>query len=634
MGRPNAAAFFRRPAVSHLRLSPNGRAIAGILSRDGQETIVVFPASGGEPRPVGKLDRGEELKSWTVGELGWGSNDRLLVSVHMPSPGAREINVRQSRLLLIDVATAEARYLGKRWPRQEYMQFQDQIISFLPEDPDGLLLGLWVPGQKGVGARRVDLGSGRLKTVASPRRGTLSWAVDHRDQVRVGLGEARWDSQNFIVARVGGSGGFKEILNWNPYEDEGGFTFAGFDPDPKKIYIKANTEDGRNGIYRFDLETGTRGEVLFAHPEVDAGRLHTSKVDGRLLSVSYVTDRRHLHFFDAGWKRLHERIAKALPDRENVLVSSDKEERLFIVSSSADNSPPSYYLLDTSRNSMTALFDAYPELAKVPLAPMEPITYLARDGLEVPGYLTQPIDGSKPPFPLIVHPHGGPWARDVWGWDPTVQFLVSRGFAVLQPNFRGSTGYGRAFTRRGRGRWGLEMQDDITDAALWAVEQGIADRDRVGIFGGSYGGYAALRALQVAPDLFRAGASFAGVTDLPSFLDDDSKYYGMIDDMEQLVGDRRSDRKRLEETSPARGASQIRGSVLIAHGTEDPRVQVDQAKRMARALEAVTVDVETYLYEGEVHGFLDERNEIDFYTRLAAFFERTLKPGRGASARP
>jgi dipeptidyl aminopeptidase/acylaminoacyl peptidase len=366
--------------------------------------------------------------------------------------------------------------------------------------------------------------------------------------------------------------------------------------------------------------------MLFGHPEVDVAGLRTSKRDGRLLAIGYVTDRPRLHFFDAAEQSLQAGIDRALPGRTNRFVSSDRDERYSILHSSGDTSPPRYFLFDHEQKRLDFLFSAYPELDGVELAPMQPIQYEARDGLVIPGYLTLPVGAGEAPFPLIVHPHGGPWARDVWGWDPVVQFLASRGFAVLQPNFRGSNGYGTEFEERGYGNWGLEMQDDVTDGARWLIEQAIADPDRIGIYGASYGGFTALRALQKEPDLFRAGASFAGVTDIPTLLADDRAYWGMLDDMEQLVGDRWSDREQLAAVSPARNADQIRAPVLVAHGTEDWRVHVKQAHAMADALESAGVEVEAHIYYGEVHGFIDERNKIDFYTKLADFFERHLAP--------
>jgi len=213
-----------------------------------------------------------------------------------------------------------------------------------------------------------------------------------------------------------------------------------------------------------------------------------------------------------------------------------------------------------------------------------------------------------------------------------VQFLASRGFAVFQPNFRGSAGYGRRYTRLGYKQWGLAMQDDVTDAARWLVDRGTADPDRIGIYGASYGGYAALMALVRAPELFAAGASLAGVTDLITLLDDD-EWYGLNDWNTPMVGGRFSDRAQLRETSPAQNAERIRAPVLIAHGTEDPVVHVKHAELMADALRDRNKEVEEYLYEGEVHGFHDERNRIDFHDKLADFFTRHLSASRGSTPR-
>ena len=575
---------------------------------------------------LAKLQRDRTSKSsLTVNQLGWGSPDRLLVSVAMPSIERGGFRARKNRLLVVDVTNGWSRYLGQRWPDQRYIQQQDNIVSYLRDDPGGVLIALWLPGDPGVGVRRVDLKSGNLRSVIRPRPGTLRWAADHRDHVRIGWGEAESVSRNFIYARTNSTASFEKILEWNPHRDEKGFRFAGFAPDPGLIYVYAQSEHGRLAVFPYNIATRKLGEALFSDPHFDVGHLCVSKVDGRLLSVSYVADIPKIAVLDDARRKAHAAIDAALAGRINAFVSSDANERRFVIRSSSDTVPPAFYLYDATDNSLSPLFDAYPELARAKFAPMKPISYPARDGLEIPGYLTVPVDGTQAPYPLIVMPHGGPWTRDVWGWDPVVQFLVSRGFAVVQPNFRGSSGYGADFQRKGRGRWGLEMQDDITDAALWAVEQGIADRARIGIYGSSYGGYAALRAMQKEPTLFRAAASFAGVTDLPTLLEDDSRYYGLVDDMEALIGDRRADRRQLEEASPARGAGRIQGAVLIAHGSEDPRVQVGQATLMVRALENAGRRVEAYIYDGEVHGFLDERNAIDFYTRLATFFERELR---------
>ena len=228
-------------------------------------------------------------------------------------------------------------------------------------------------------------------------------------------------------------------------------------------------------------------------------------------------------------------------------------------------------------------------------------------------------------LPTIVYPHGGPTARDVWGYDPTVQFLASRGFAVFQLNFRGSAGYGTRHERLGYREWGLAMQDDVTDGVRWLIDQGIGDPERIGIYGGSYGGYTALMALAKTPGLFRAGASLAGVTDLPMLLED-FQWYRSEEFNRPTLGSAWDDGKKLDETSPLHNAERIRAPVLIAHGSEDPIVHMRHATMMASTLEKAGKEVELYIYEGDVHGFIYAKSRIDFYTRLATFFEKHLAP--------
>ena len=414
---------------------------------------------------------------------------------------------------------------------------------------------------------------------------------------------------------------FEELVRFDPFT-EPGFEFAAFSETPGRIYVWS-PEDDRQTLRSYDLATRSLGPVVYAHPEVDLDGVWTSQRDGHLIAVHYTTDRPHWHFLDEEMRREQAAIDQALPGTWNVIVDMDREERVALVRASSDVVPPRYLLYDRAKRQMYPFFDAYPDLRSESMSPMQPVEFQARDGLVIHGYLTRPKDAAPGPLPTIVLPHGGPTSRDVWGWHADVQFLASRGFAVLQLNFRGSTGYGTRHRRGGYGQWGLAMQDDITDATRWLIAQRIADPARIGIYGASYGGYVALMGLVKTPDLFRAGASLAGVTDILEMLDDD-EHYAFSDFNTPTVGDSSRDRDQLAATSPARHAEQIRAPVLIAHGTEDPIVHVNQAHRMIDALEGAGRPVEFHLYEDEVHGFIDERNEIDFYTKLAAFFERHL----------
>ncbi len=631
-GKLPAAAFFRAPLLSHATLSPDGRHVAAVRAQGDTDLLVVLPLGGGKIRPLAKVVRRESNRSSrsSVGirKVGWGSNERILVSMEMPSqnPYVTVVRARQSRLMVVELNGEQPRYLGKNWPYQEYSQYQDDIISWLPRDPDHILMSWWRPGQSGKSAYRVNIMTGALSNVARFRPFVTGWAADHRGHVRVGWGGKRTGTTRFLYARIGPEGRFEEILRWDPFED-GGFGFAGFSEDPSTVYMWSNRETGRWSLYSYDLAKGQLGERIFGHLDVDAGAIVQSD-SGRLLAVRYDTDKPQLHFVDEGAEREQAAIDRALPDTVNRIIDWDLDERLVIVHASADTVPPKYYLFDRESRKLSFLFEAYPELDGTEFAPMKPITFDARDGIVIHGYLTLPVGAEPHNLPTIVLPHGGPWARDVWGWNAEVQFLASRGFAVFQLNFRGSIGYGARHKALGYGEFGLEMQDDITDGARWLIEQGIADPGRMGIFGISYGGYASLQALVKTPDLFRAGASYAGVTDLITMLNDDEHYLFFEGQMERMVGDEWEDREYLVSVSPARQADRIKAPVLIAHGTQDPRVHVKQANAMADALEAAGGEVELHLYRDEVHGFLDERNRIDFYSKLAAFFERHLAASR------
>ncbi len=615
-----AAAFFRAPVLSHLCLSPDGSHIAAITTQDGVQVLVVRPTRGGEVRFLAKLDEaGQSIRT-----VGWASDERILVSVEMPSPTAVGMRARQTRLLVVKLDGSTPIYLGRDWPYQEYSGSQDQIIDWLPNDPEHVLINWWQPNQNGASVRRVNVKNGHLTTVTSSIPFVERWYTDHRGQVRAGWGSPPSRTGYFLYARASPEDGFEKVIDFDPFEDPG-FFFAGFSEETAKIYVISDDETGRDAVYSYDLASKQRGPMVFGHAEVDVDSLHFSTRDGRLLAIEYVTDRPRLHFLDEEARREQALLDREFPGTTNRIISRDRDERIAIAMVSGDTEPPRYYFYERGSQRFELLVEAYPVLDSRMLAPMKSVSFRAHDGLEIPGYLTLPKAGPPTRLPTILYVHGGPSSRDVWGYDPTVQFLASRGFAVFQPNFRGSTGYGRRHTELGYQQWGLAMQDDVTDGARWLIEQGIADPDRIGIYGASYGGYAALMALVKTPELFAAGASLAGVTDLITMLNDD-KWYGWDDWNKPTVGGTWSDRKRLQETSPARNADRIRAPVLIAHGTEDWRVHVKQAEMMAEALEDRDKPVETHLYPGEVHGFHDERNEIDFHEKLAAFFAQHLPP--------
>ena len=260
------------------------------------------------------------------------------------------------------------------------------------------------------------------------------------------------------------------------------------------------------------------------------------------------------------------------------------------------------------------------------MAEMKPITYAARDGLTIHGYLTLPVGAEAKNLPVVVNPHGGPWARDRWGFNPEVQFLANRGYAVLQTNFRGSTGYGRAFWEASFRQWGLRMQDDITDGVNYLIEQGIADPEHVAIYGGSYGGYATLAGLAFTPDLYACGVDYVGVSNLFTFLQTIPPYWKpMLEMMYEMVGNPEELKEQFEQTSPALQADKIKAPLLIAQGAKDPRVNVAESDQIVEALRQRGVEVAYLVKENEGHGFHNEENRFEFYEAMEQFLAEHLQ---------
>src|SRR6202022_142297 len=324
---------------------------------------------------------------------------------------------------------------------------------------------------------------------------------------------------------------------------------------------------------------------------------------------------------------VYKTIQEKVPGYEFDLVSTDKNEDAFVVRAFTDRSRPVFYLYDSDSGELAKLADSAPWLKPDDLAEMKPIEYKSRDGLTINGYLTLPKGRTPKNLPVVVNPHGGPWGRDEWGFDPETQFLANRGFAVLQMNFRGSTGYGRKFWEASFKQWGKAMQDDVTDGVNWLISQGIADPKRVAIYGGSYGGYAVLAGITKAPDLYAAAVDYVGVSNLFTFMKTIPPYWKpMLDMFHEMVGDPEKDKQLFQENSPALNADKIKTPLFVAQGAKDPRVNINESNQIVDALKKRGIDVEYMVKENEGHGFHNEENRFAFYEAMEKFLEKYLSP--------
>jgi dipeptidyl aminopeptidase/acylaminoacyl peptidase len=363
--------------------------------------------------------------------------------------------------------------------------------------------------------------------------------------------------------------------------------------------------------------------VLYENYHYDVEGLSYSRKRNVLTTASYVSWKRERHFFDEEARMLFERLERDLGDYEVAITDMNKEETRFIVRTYSDRSRGSYYFYDKESDELKKIADVSPWIDEDNMAKMLPIQYQSRDSLTIHGYLTLPKGydlETAQNLPVVVNPHGGPWARDSWGFNPEVQFLANRGYAVLQMNFRGSTGYGKKFWEMSFGQWGLSMQDDITDGVKWLINKGIADPDRVAIYGGSYGGYATLAGMTFTPDLYAAGVDYVGVSNLFTFMNTIPPYWKpMLDMFYEMVGNPQTDSLRLRQTSPVFHADKIKAPLFIAQGANDPRVNKDESDQMVEALRNRGVEVQYMVKDNEGHGFRNEENRFDFYGAMEQF---------------
>jgi dipeptidyl aminopeptidase/acylaminoacyl peptidase len=450
-----------------------------------------------------------------------------------------------------------------------------------------------------------------------------SWHTDHDGRLRLAVTTDGVNTSLLFRRQEADPWRTVATYNYKEYARPCLFTF-----DNRSLYVSSNVGRDRAAIFEYDLESGREGRLVFEHPEVDVGHVLHSKKRRLITGAAYETDRLRLEFFDEERSRLQRFVDERLPGHDNLFTSHSRDETRWVVHSCSDRTRGSYHLLDTRAMTLTRLFDISPWIDETKMAPMKPIRYEARDGLAIHGYLTLPGGGDSGKLPLVVNPHGGPWARDSWGFNPEVQFLASRGYAVLQINFRGSAGYGRRFLEAGFGQWGLAMQDDVSDGVAWAVDQGVADPERIAIYGGSYGGYAALSGLTSTPELYACGISNVGVSNLFTWIESIPPYWKpYLEMLYEMVGHPRRDAERLRETSPFFNAERIGVPLLVAQGANDPRVPQQESDQIVEALRGRGVPVEYMVKKDEGHGFQSEENKFDFYRTMERFLDRHLSGG-------
>lgn len=604
---PGAEAFFATPEFDAVAISPEGDHLAAMVPAGDARALLVMDANREHARVIRSP---EPLRGYR-----WVTGERLLLTVGAPrqAPGLAAVNRDGlGYRVLVPPAGDSASRAGA------------SLVSRLPGQPGRVLVSIDSRSAFEPDVYRLDVFDGDLKRVVRNPGGVFRWLADRRGRVRAAMGwQETPDGLLYgLWHRFLPDGRWQRLYQFGP----GGPAIRplAFAADNRHLYVSASVGRDTAAIYRYDPATRTLGERVFALPGVDVTGLELG--ESRVAAVSWDGALPGRQVFDRSWRRREAWLDEHLPDREHRVTSVSRDGDSAVVLAYSDTEPGRYYLLrQTARG-----FDLMPLGARLPwlegrLAPRRPVHFTARDGARLQAYLTRPAE-SQSVAPLLVIPHGGPWARDRWGFDAEAQYFAAKGFAVLQVNFRGSAGFGRRFLNAGKGGWDGVTLDDLADGARWAIAGGIADPHRVAVMGASFGGYAALMSAVRYPDLYRCAVSFAGVTDLPAQIrelseDGNRRAY---DEWRAMVGDPDTAPGALVDASPLNYARSFRVPVLLAHGTLDPRVPMSQTLALAGALRKAGKDYRMLRYPGAAHGLGEAQWRADFHRRALAFLLRHL----------
>lgn len=595
--------FFKNPVSLGYDLSPDGKMLSFLQPWESRMNIFVRPIARGEAKRV-TSEKDRDIRNY-----GWKGNDFLLYA--QDNKGDENFHVKR-----VDVKTGNVKDLTP------FPKVRSEVMDDLEDvSATDVLITMNKRNPEIFDVYRLNVNTGEMKMVAENPGKVSSWVTDHAGHIRAALETDGVNSS--LLTRPDEKSPFKPVLTTN-FRETVAPQFYTF--DNKNLYVVSNIGRDKQAIVTLDPATGKEIEKLYENPEVDVDGLAYSKKRKVITFATYTTWKQDRKFFDPETEAMFKTLKEKLPGDEIDISAHDKAEDKFIVVASNDRTPGTRHLYDAKTKELTKLVEVKPWLKESEMAPMKPIEYKSRDGLTIHGYLTLPLGREAKNLPVVVNPHGGPWYRDTWGFNPEVQFLANRGYAVLQMNFRGSSGYGRKFWEASFKQWGKAMQDDITDGVQYLIKEGIADPKHVAIYGGSYGGYATLAGVTFTPDLYAAAVDYVGVANMFTFMKTIPPYWKPFLDMfHEMVGDPVKDKELLSAASPVMHVDKIKTPLFIAQGAHDPRVNKAESDQMVEALKKRGVQVEYMVKENEGHGFHNEENKFSFYEAMEKFLGQHLK---------
>ena len=622
VGKTPVEAFARLPVFGDAALSPDGKYFALKTNIDGKYYFQIFEIKGKDINRTFAARTDDLEVRW----IEWVTDTRVLISL---GKAYRRYGTPtyETRLFAVNFDGSKQTDMIKQDRGEIQVQIQDRVIDLLPDDPEHIIMVYNTKDARKPKPHRVNIFSGKGHPIEGGEKNISGWVTDRQGRVRVGWG--RKDSTWRYIIRDVDTNKWRTLktANVNSSVD---FSVHGFGKDPNILYVSSNHAGGPSALYEYDVRNNTYVRKVFGHPQVDVHSIWWNEQSWRPRRVGYILDGVKHHWLDPVAQSEFNNLYKSLPGLGFSVVDTSKDDQVWLIHASNVDKPGGYYVFNRRIRNVSYIGDSYPELKYVKLSKTISFDYKARDGLTIPAFLTLPpaytsVSAAKN-LPLVVMPHGGPASRDYLGFDPFAQMLANRGYAVLQMNFRGSWGYGANFETAGHGEWGGKMQDDVTDGANYVIGQGIADRNRICIFGGSYGGYAALMGAVKTPNLYKCAVGLNGVYDLRKLMSDDFWYVGRgRSGYWQAVIGKYSDKAFLQSISPDSRAGEIQIPILLAAADDDRTVRSSQTKDMANALKRNGKSVEFLEFESGGHGLITTDSRVPFMKALDAFLAKHLK---------
>ena len=594
--------FFKDPEKGQFRISPNGESVIYLAPHMGRKNV--FVQKLGDTTTTALTHETER----SIYDAFWESDDRI---VFVKDKGGDEnlhiLSVKPDGTGLVD--------------HTPFDKVRSEVLDILENQPDEMLILSNKRNPQIFDVYKLNTKTNEMKMVAENPGNISGWITDHEGKIRAATTADGVNTS--LLFRESEKDKFKTVLTTSFKETLSPYLFTF---DNKNLYCGSNLGRDKVGLVEFDPRQAKEVKVIYENPEVDIDGVDYSKKRQTLTVVNFQTDKSGRYYLDKETEQLHKKIEQLIPDYDFRITRKNKEEDKLLVYANSDKYFGGYYFYDVKTDKFEKLADFKPWLKEDNMAEMKPVKYTSRDGLTINAYLTLPKGVEAKNLPVVINPHGGPWARDSWGFNPEVQFLANRGYAVLQMNFRGSTGYGRKFWESSFKQWGRTMQDDVSDGVKWLIKEGIADSTRVAIYGGSYGGYTTLAGITLTPELYCCAVDYVGVSNMFTFMNTIPPYWEPYRKMfYEMVGDPKKDSLLLAEVSPVFHVDKIKCPLYVAQGANDPRVNKAESDQIVKALQERGITVEYLVKDNEGHGFYNQENQMEFYSGMEKFFEKHLR---------